>query len=215
MEHFLLTEIPVTAEVEETIKKLRLEEEEDIELVTGLFEKAKSIARPKAVYQTAYIDSIEGEAVIIDGTRFTSAVLARNLKDVHRVFAYVSTCGAEVDEWSHLEKDYVVSLWLDIIKERFLQDANKFIREYIKNKYEIKTLSSVNPGSGNVENWPIAQQKLLFPLIGNVEGDIGVRLTDSCLMLPTKSVSGLFYPSDTEFINCSLCERKNCPGRRG
>jgi cobalamin-dependent methionine synthase I len=108
----------------------------------------------------------------------------------------------------------VIGFWLDIIKERFLYDATAYLREHVKEKYGIETLSSINPGSGNEENWPITQQKLLFPLIGDVTGDIGVRLTDSCLMVPTKSVSGIFYPSASEFCNCLVCERRNCPNRR-
>jgi hypothetical protein len=196
------------------VKKLLLEDEDDIGLIAGLFAKAREVARPKALYKVAYVEDADHLHVTLDGVRFASEVLARNMKGVHRVFAYVCTCGAEVDDWSHAEKDYIVSLWLDIIKERFLFDAITFLREHIKKKYGIATLSAVNPGSGNVDNWPIAQQKLLFPLIGGVAEDAGVRLTDSCLMLPTKSTSGLLYASDTEFFNCSLCERKICPGRR-
>jgi len=214
MERFLLDKIPVTATVDEIVKKLLLEDEDDIDLISGLFAKAKEIARPKALYKVAYVEDADPLHVTLDGVRFTSEVLARNMEGVHRAFAYVCTCGAEVDDWSHAEPDYVVSVWLDIIKERFLYDAVAFLREHIKRKYGIATLSAINPGSGNVDNWPIAQQKLLFPLIGGVAEDARVRLTDSCLMLPTKSVSGLLYGSDTEFFNCSLCERKNCPGRR-
>jgi len=214
MERFLLDTIPVTATVDEIIKTLKLDEEDDIQLVTGLFAQAKELSRPKALYKVAYVDEINTPEVILDGVSFTSAVLAKNMEGVHRVFAYVCTCGAEVDDWSHAEKDYVVSFWLDIIKERILMDARTFLRDFIKTKYGINTLSAINPGSGNVDTWPITQQHQLFPLIGGVTEDTGVRLTESCLMLPTKSTSGLLYGSDKEFINCSLCERKNCHRRR-
>ena len=214
MERFLLDTIPVSVTVDEIIKALLLEDEEDIEFITGLFNKVRELACPKALYKVAYVDGIENPHVILDGVRFTSAVLAHNMEGVHRVFAYVCTCGTEVDDWSHTEKDYVVSFWLDIIKERILLDARNFLRDYVMKKYGIKTLSSINPGSGNVDTWPNTQQRQLFSLIGGVTEDSGVRLTESCLMLPTKSTSGLLYGSDKEFIGCSLCERKNCPGRR-
>ena len=214
MERFLLDTIPVSVTLDEILKKLLLSDDDDIDLVTGLFNKARELARPKAIYKVVYVDEIDNPHVILDGVRFTSDVLARNMEGVHRVFAYVCTCGTEVDDWSHAEKDYVVSIWLDIIKEHFVFDASKFLRDYIREKYGISTVSSINPGSGNVDTWPITQQQLLFPLIGGVTEDTGVRLTESCLMLPTKSTSGLLYGSDKEFIGCSLCERKNCPGRR-
>ncbi|MCL2831861.1 MAG: hypothetical protein FWD78_01700 [Treponema sp.] len=209
-----LDNIPVTTTWEQALEKLRINDEDDVAMVSGLFKTAKNIARPKALYRECYVENINGKAVRIDGVDFESDVLAANLKKVHRVFAYVSTCGTEVDDWSAGEKDYIVSLWLDMIKQLFLQDANKFLRDYLKKGYGFETISAVNPGSGNKENWPIAQQAGLFAMIGNVKQEIGVTLTDSFLMLPIKSSSGLLYQSDTEFTNCSLCGRKNCVGRR-
>jgi len=209
-----LDDIPVNATVEQALKRLRIEEAEDVAIVSELFERAKAVARPKAIYREAYIDSVNGSDVVISGRAFDSNVLAMNLEKVHRVFAYVCTCGTEVDDWSHAETDYVTSLWLDMIKEMFLFDAVIFLREYIKKAYGFEKISTVNPGSGNAENWPISQQVGLFGLIGDVKREIGVTLKDSFLMVPIKSTSGLIFPSETEFVNCALCGRENCPGRR-
>jgi len=82
--------------------------------------------------------------VRIDGREFESDVLAMNLRNVHRVFAYVCTCGTEVDIWSHSEKDYVVSLWLDMIKEMFLFEANAYLRNHLLNTFGFEKLSSNN-----------------------------------------------------------------------
>jgi len=209
-----LDNIPVTVALEQALKRLRIEEREDIDLISGLFETAKEIAKPKVLYREAYVDEISGRHVRINGVDFESDVLAVNLKNIHRVFAYVCTCGTEVDDWSHNEKDYVVSLWLDMIKEMFLFDANLFLREHLKNVLQTEKLSSVNPGSGNAENWPISQQAQLFDLIGGVKKEIGVTLTESFLMMPIKSTSGLLFQSETDFVNCALCGRENCVGRR-
>jgi len=209
-----LDSIPVTVTFEQALKRLKIEDGEDIALISGLFETAKSIAKPKVLYREAYVDEISGRNVRINGCDFESGVLAANLKNIHRVFAYVCTCGTEVDDWSHNEKDYVVSLWLDMIKEMFLFDANNFLREHLKNSYQFERMSSVNPGSGNADNWHISQQKPLFAMIGDVKCEIGVTLTESFLMIPTKSTSGLLYPSETDFVNCALCGRENCVGRR-
>ena len=209
-----LAQIPVTTTLDQVIERLRLEEAEDIETASGLFERAKGIARPKALYREAYVEEISGDIVVIDGRRFESKVLAMALRGIHRVFAYVATCGVEVDEWSRSEGDYIVSIWLDMIKQMFLRDANAFLREHLHSVFGLEKLSSVNPGSGNAENWPIAQQVTLFDLIGDVGGEIGVTLTQSFLMTPVKSNSGLLFPTEIEFVNCALCGRENCPGRR-
>ena len=208
-----LENIPITTTIEQVLEHLKIEDDEDIALISELFETAKKIANPKVLYREAYVDEITGGKVVINGFDFESDVLAANLKDIHRVFACVCTCGTEVDDWSHSEKDYVVSLWLDMIKAMFLGDAHKFLWEHISKSYKLDKLSSVNPGSGNENNWHISQQKQLFAMIGGVKEEIGVTLTDSFLMLPTKSTSGLLFPSETGFVNCALCQRENCRGR--
>ena len=206
--------IPITTGFEQALEKLKIEDEDDIALIGKHFRTAKEIARPKVLYREAYVEEISGDSVCINGITFKSEVLAANLKNVHRVFAYVSTCGTELDDWSANEKDYVVSLWLDMIKEMFLHEANSFFKEYIKTSYKIENLSAINPGSGDKENWHISQQAQLFALVGSVKEEIGVKLTDSFLMLPIKSTSGLLYPSETEYVNCALCRREKCTGRR-
>lgn len=72
------------------------------------------------------------------------------------------------------------------------------------------------PGSGAANVWPITQQKQLFSVFGDVEKLIGVRLTDRCLMIPIKSVSGIFFPTagDNTFASCQLCPREECIRRR-
>jgi hypothetical protein len=67
---------------------------------------------------------------------------------------------------------------------------------------------------GRLEDWPIEEQKPLFSLLGGKERKIGVQLTDSCLMLPAKTVSGLAYASEVSFESCKLCPRPACEGRK-
>jgi hypothetical protein len=70
----------------------------------------------------------------------------------------------------------------------------------------------MNPGS--LPDWPLQEQRQLFALLGDTRAAIGVELTDSCLMLPIKSLSGLRFPTGENFENCQLCPRERCPGRR-
>lgn len=214
MKSLLMENIPLTTTFAEACKQLRLEEDEDIALLQDLFAKAKEIARPKAMCIPCSVDLVEGASVIVAGVRFESELLAEKLRDVPEVMAYAVTCGVEVDVWSHREQDYIVSLWLDMIKEMFLLDARTEVVNQLKIQFGCETLSNLSPGSGNVDAWPIVQQRELFALLGDVKDKIGVTLTESCLMLPTKSVSGLIFPSEHEFINCMRCNRENCVRRK-
>ena len=71
----------------------------------------------------------------------------------------------------------------------------------------------MGPGSGDAMVWPIQEQVPLFALLGDVKGAAGVRLTDSCLMLPRKSVSGIVFPTGVDFRTCQLCRREGCRSR--
>ena len=181
-----------------------------------LIEQAVAAARPKAVYRVCYVDEHGDESIELEGTRFSSAALARNLAEVHRVFAYVATCGNELEQMQNTEQDALNQYALDGLKEMFLRTAVEYLKQHLAAEFalHIDTLSAMNPGSGNRNVWPIDQQRLLFGLLGEVEASIGVHLTDSYLMIPNKTVSGILFPSSVPFVSCQLCTRQRCPLRR-
>ncbi len=54
----------------------------------------------------------------------------------------------------------------------------------------------------------------MFEVLSGVESSLGVTLTEHLLMLPRKSVSGIFFPTEVTFYSCQLCPRKRCEGRK-
>ncbi|HHE41239.1 MAG TPA: vitamin B12 dependent methionine synthase, partial [Dehalococcoidia bacterium] len=108
--------------------------------------------------------------------------------------------------------DLMASYCLDSIKMLAVQTARRHLQRYLQETYSLGKLSSMAPGS--LEDWPIEQQRPLFDLLGDVEGGIGVRLTDKFLMIPVKSISGIFFPTEVRFESCQLCQRERCTGRR-
>lgn len=174
--------------------------------------EAATIAKPKALYGLSFVESRGTDWVTLDGSRFISRILQVNLKDVQRVFPYVATCGVELDEWSNKFNDFLLRFFADTIKEMALQAAVKALDEHLDNQFHPGPVSSMNPGS--LIDWPLEVQPQLFALLGDVEEKIGVRLNSSYLMLPTKTISGLYFPTDQRFASCQLCPRQNCPSRR-
>ena len=96
--------------------------------------------------------------------------------------------------------------------EMALAAALDQLHTHLEEKYHLGRVKAMNPGS--LEDWPIGQQKELFRILGDVKSAIGVELTDSCLMLPMKSASGILFQTESNFESCQLCPRKNCPNRR-
>jgi len=214
-----------------------------------LIERARQLARPRAVYEVAFVERKESDSVVIAAdsrdveqalerhasahpslsgrpsnptrevaqsgrARFVSKVLRANLEEVERVFPYVATCGRELDSAPTSDGDVFRQFCWDAIKEMALHVALSHLVDHLKEVHELESLSSMNPGSGDLEVWPIEQQKELFAFFGDVEDRIGVALTDSCLMIPNKSVSGLFFSSEHGFESCQLCHREDCQRRR-
>jgi hypothetical protein len=212
-----LDSISFTLDREAFSRRIRLESTPDgAAAVEPLLQQALPLVRPKVLYRVCYKGEQEQDAVELGGVRFESRALSHNLRDVERVFAYVATCGVELEPMQAGCEDLLASYWLDALKEQALGRALDALKQHLGELYGLdpEKLSSMNPGSGNRSVWPIGQQKRLFGLLGGVEERIGVRLTESFLMLPNKSVSGVLFPTEVPFSSCQLCTREGCPGRR-
>ncbi len=179
-----------------------------------LFDEAASLLRPKAVYRHCFIDRKEDDQITVEGVAFRSDILRRNLNDVERVFAYVGTCGTELEDFSLNPGDLMEKFFLDELKELALRTALDHLRRHVMEKYKIKKIAAMNPGSGDIHVWPIDQQRELFSLLNGAPGEIGVELTPSFLMVPNKTVSGIYFPTEVDFESCQECRRENCPDRR-
>jgi len=210
---FILDSIAFEPDLGGLLRKLCLEEQDEhAETVRRLVQQARAIAQPKAMYRAAYIDSKSDNTVVTDGIVFTSRVLRVNLDKAHRVFPYVATCGQELQAWSRTITDFLERFWADTIMEAALRSAMQALEEHITQHHLFGRSAVMSPGS--LADWPIEQQRPLFALLGNPHEAIGVELTDSLLMVPIKSVSGLRFPTEVRFESCQLCPRDRCPGRR-
>ncbi len=210
----ILSDISVSLDTGNVLERMNIRKKrEDMEKgVQELIELVLPIARPKVIYQVSYVDNKAEDWVEVDGVRLTSRVLRDNLDKVGRVFPFVATCGRELDEIDIPADEFMKCYYLDQIKEMVLELAMSYLEEHLTRKYELGQISEMEPGS--LESWPITQQKELFSIFGNVEDAIGVRLTDKCLMIPVKSVSGVYFPTEIKFESCQLCQRERCIGRK-
>lgn len=210
----VLADIPVTIDADALMTRLRIEPEtEDAREFAALLARAQAIARPKAIYREAFVEDRDGHAVRIDGIVFTSRMLRHHLDKADRVFAYLATCGTEVCGVRLPPGDMLQEYWLDAVKQDLLWQACRFLDEHLTRVFRLGKTSTMSPGSGDVSVWPIEQQRELFRLFGISAADIGVILTDSCLMIPNKTVSGLRFQAERDFRTCQVCRRESCPSR--
>lgn len=210
--------IPFQTDRAALLKRLRIKEgSRYVADLQRLADEAQATARPKAVYKVAFIDDRGDDYVVVDGIKLSSRVLYVNLEPVHRVFPYVATCGVELDAWAHAQEDMLYKYWADVIKEIAVREAAQVLNVHMTEQYGLGKMAMMSPGS--LDDWPLSQQRQLFTILGDVKGAIGVELSDSFLMSPNKTVSGLRFATGRQdwredFASCQLCPRENCSGRR-
>jgi hypothetical protein len=213
MNPMIFDTIPWQLDPADVLSKVRMDPaDNEADDVRRLLDAAHAIGRPKALYKEGFVDSRTDDTVVIDGVTFTSRVLRVNLDNAHRVFAYLATCGTELEAWARSLDDLLEKYWADAIMELALRKALHFLNAKIDQVMPRSKTSVMNPGS--LHDWPITQQRPLFALAGSGAATAGITLTESLLMVPAKSVSGIRFPTETSFESCQLCPRKDCPNRR-
>ena len=210
----ILANIPFSLDPDQIMAQAHIEAgTDDAAELQSLIELANEIGKPKAAYSVSFVTDRDGDTVRIDDVCFTSRTLAHNLQSVERVFPLIATCGHELDREFSAKGDMLKEFWWDLIKTRLLGAANKFLNDHLQRKFRLAKTATMRPGSGDVSVWPIEQQQGLFALLGDVEGEIGAKLTDSFLMMPNKTTSGILFPTETDFRSCEVCHRADCPSR--
>ena len=204
-------DIPFSIDTNEVLKKLGLAEF-FFEEIDVLVQRTNREGRPKAVVRRLSVGAGDETKVEIGGAVISSRVVASLVGKNEEAFAYVATCGVELEGIMNETADPVEKMWQAQINQTVLRHAQNFAIEQLEKNYGASSLCSVNPGS--IPDWPLSQQPMLFGLIGDVTAHTGVILNESFLMIPTKSLSGIWFSRRDKFENCQVCKREDCMGRR-
>lgn len=208
----ILKDLTTQIDLKAVRRTLRLNRPEGVQRVQRLVDQAKPLIEPRAAFKLCYINEKLPDAVIVEGRRLESKVLRKNLDAVERIFPYVVSIGPELEKASAKMSDPLERYYLDVIGNIALAAVRQQLHDYLCKKFALKKISFMSPGS--LQDWPLEAQRLLFQLLPDLESAIGVRLTESFLMIPTKSVSGIYFQTEVSFFNCQLCQRGRCPGRK-
>jgi len=184
----------------------------DVSEIQPLIEVAMALIEPKAIFEVSYIEDKLEDAVMVNGRHLTSRVLRKNLDQAERIFPFVITLGPKLGEKQADSTDLLENFYLDTIGNVALNSARKQLKRHLKSEFALEKISSMAPGS--LPDWPIEEQAPLFKLLGDVDAAIGVKLSNSLLMLPAKSISGIYFPTEVSFFSCQLCPRERCESRK-
>jgi len=208
----VLENIQIKLDFDAVHRRLHLKRDNDLKALQDLVAIAQVLVEPKVLYKICYIEEKLVEGVIIEGLHLRSKVLRKNLDKIERVFPFVITIGSKYSERLEACSDLLEKFYLDTIGNVALNQVRLELKNHLKAEFAVEKTAFMAPGS--LPDWPIDEQKPLFELLGDVEAAVGVKLTESLLMLPAKSVSGIYFPTETTFFSCQLCPRERCDSRK-
>lgn len=146
------------------------------------------------------------------------SVIARQLQGSEAYACFICTCGAEYESFLQRLKEegdmvriFIADALGSIIAEKCADSMERSLQQSI-DKLGWHHTNRFSPGYCG---WHVSEQQLLFPLFDGQT--CGVRLTDSSLMLPIKSVSGIIGVGSTVRhldYACGLCDMEKCYRRK-
>ncbi len=187
------------------------------DLLKSLLNEIKNIIKPVSAFVVIpkASSTTKNSSLDIGGVQFyTAGIISYPLKQISRAVFFVASIGKEFDEFLIEKKketdsftEYLVNLIGSEITESLVEWTYEKIIEYAK-KENIKWSNKYSPGYCG---WNVNEQKKIFGFFS--ENICGITLTESSLMLPIKSVSGLValgkditwheYP-------CDICKVPHC-----
>lgn len=152
------------------------------------------------------------------GTRFNSALLAKNLQSCQEVLLLGATLGSRVDACirrlallsvaegaaAQAVGAALIESYLDELQVKMQQELE------LEGLYQKPRFS---PGYGD---WALEEQKLLFPVL-DCARRIGLTLTEGCMMAPSKSVTAVIGLTREKLQcvqhKCESCSNLGCEFR--
>ncbi len=194
--------------------------EEDDFLITQILEyidRCIDLSTPCACYSVFDNPELnmEGGLMKLEGKTFhLNKMVTAALKKSTGVAIFAGTCGPGVEALSKdlmKEGHSLGSYLVDLIGSEIAEGVADFIHKRIEADMEALGIHITNRYSPGYCQWPVSDQQQLFALLGS--NNCGIELTESSLMIPIKSVSGLVGVGKevkNKGYACAACDANYC-----
>ncbi len=189
-------------------------------IVDEITEKLLSVISPKSLYREYPLCMNDDKMEIggYSGMLINSKGLKKNLDGCDKAILFAATLGSEADalirryQVTSIAKAAIAQAVSTEIIEAYCNETVELIKEEkLKDGYFLRPRFSA--GYGDFE---LSHQRDFFKML-EITKNLGIYLTDECLMVPTKSVTaviGISKKADTsQKENCSNCNKKDCEYR--
>jgi len=189
-------------------------------LIDQYISECKKIMSPQGGYvRFEAIVSESSEEIKIEGTRFqTGRIINKMLSNAEEYAFFMVTAGPAPESLSRSlleEGQYLEGYLVDLIESGIVESAANLVHDHISSLAASRNLKVTNWYSPGYCSWNVNEQQKLFSLIP--EGCCGITLSDSSLMSPIKSLSGIVgIGTSVKFqeYTCEICNMKNCMFRK-
>lgn len=190
--------------------------------IAEMRERIRSFLRPRFCFTEPITGCLDTEKKILHAGGFDFSVgriITAQLRGAEGYAFFVATSGIEfesmqrqLEEGGDMVKVFIADAFGSVIAEKTADIMERWLQVYISSRGWRHT----NRFSPGYCGWHVSEQQNLFCLFDEAE-PCGVRLTNSSLMIPIKSVSGVIGLGEgvkkLEYT-CGLCDYAKCYKRR-
>jgi hypothetical protein len=187
------------------------------ELIASALSYAPTICNIKAGYKIfnhTEVGTDKQSIRICDQLFNPSKVIITQFKNASSFALFICTAGAEITQ--HAKEvsengDPLLSYVFDVIGSVTVEKATDKVQKSLEMESQKTGLHISDRFSPGYCEWSVAEQKKLFSLMP--ENFCGVSLSESSLMSPIKSVSGIIAignDMEQKGYQCHWCTEKNC-----
>lgn len=165
------------------------------------------------------IECLENKIRISDTFFETGRIISKQIRNAEKVVVFACTAGAGVRETYDKymsEGDPLRAYFADILGTVAVEKGMDKIHDALRKSLAVSGLHCTNRYSPGYCGWSVGEQQKLWRFLP--EKYCGISLTESSLMLPIKSVSGIIGIGTNLRKNpysCSICDMDHCIYRRG
>ncbi len=162
-------------------------------LVDRAIDIINSSVNPKSLYRI-FDCTVTENSLIIGDAEFFSTRLAQNMTGCKRVVMFGATLGTECDRQIKVASttDVALAMALQATAADKIEEVCDNLEEEIIKEHNVKLRQRYSPGYFDLD---IKEQKKFFSLL-ELQKRIGLTLTDTYEMLPTKSVTAFIGVDD-------------------
>jgi hypothetical protein len=193
-----------------------LPSDEVLTVIDDVFCELSNCCKPHFGYIILDGEIIDKERILVrkDVVLTPSRIITSALRESQQFALFTATTGTNYDSWLkqiEKEKDIVKTYIANTIGSVIVESTVSLLMQKLESAANNEGLSVSNRYSPGYCDWMLMEQKQLLSLFP--QNTTGIQLTDSCLMLPIKSVSGIVGIGANvkkRSYGCDICKMTNC-----